>query len=299
MGATALLAVPMSSERGVLGAVVLARRGGGPFSREDQDILSVLVYQLSAALVSAQLYKALKESQAQVVQSSKMAAVGQLAGGVAHELNTPLGAIALAIDGALSTLHNKPDRAESRLQRAATSVQQMKEIVSKLLFYSRDARSGRRETDLNKVIEDTLQLIGHQLRLDNVQVETQLGELPTLVANQNELQQIFTNLCLNARDAVLATEATQRKIHIATSVEGDHLKATVRDWGSGMTAAVKERIFDPFFTTKDVGKGTGLGLSVTLQLVQQHNGKISLETHPGKGTQFTLLLPLQPPSEDQ
>ena len=299
LGSTTLLAVPMNSERGVLGAVVMARQGGGAFSREDQDILSVLVYQLSAALVSAQLYKALKESQAQVVQSSKMAAVGQLAGGVAHELNTPLGAIALAIDGALVALHNKPERAESRLQRAATSVQQMKEIVSKLLFYSRDARSGRRETDLNCVIQDTLQLIGHQLRLDNVEVETELAELPSLVANQNELQQIFTNLCLNARDAVIAPEASQRKIRIATSMEGPLLKATVRDWGCGMPPEVKEKIFDPFFTTKDVGKGTGLGLSVTMELVQQHGGQISVESQPAKGTQFSLLLPQQPPAEDE
>ncbi len=307
--ATSLLGAPMTTERGVIGTIVLVRCGGAPFSREDQDILSVLAYQLGAALSSAQLFielqethKALKESQAKVVQSTKMAAVGQLAGGVAHELNTPLGAIALAIDGALNALKTKPDRAESRLQRAAMSVSQMKEIVSKLLFYSRDARSGRRETNLNQVIDDTLQLIGHQLRMDRVEVETNLAELPTFMANQNELQQVFTNLCMNARDAVLMPEAVETKIWITTSVQTDAngevwLRANVRDSGCGMTAAVKEKIFDPFYTTKDVGKGTGLGLSVTLELLQQHGAKVNVFSAPGKGTEFQLLFPQNPPDE--
>lgn len=310
-GSTSLLGAPMTTERGVIGTIVLVRCGGDAFSREDQDILSVLAYQLGAALSSAQLFielqethKALKESQAKVVQSSKMAAVGQLAGGVAHELNTPLGAIALAIDGALNALKTKPDRAESRLQRAAMSVSQMKEIVSKLLFYSRDARSGRRETNLNQVIDDTLQLIGHQLRMDRVEVETNLGELPMFMANQNELQQVFTNLCMNARDAVLMPEAVEAKIWINTSVQTDAngevwLRANVRDSGCGMSQAVKERIFDPFYTTKDVGKGTGLGLSVTLELLQQHGAKINVVSAPGKGTEFQLLFPLNPPDEPE
>jgi signal transduction histidine kinase len=228
-----------------------------------------------------------------------MAAIGQLAGGVAHELNTPLGAISLAIDGALSVLKTKPDRAESRLTRAASSVQQMKHIVSKLLFYSRDARSGRRETDLNEVIEDTLQLIGHQLMMDNVVVEKQLGSNLTLVANQNELQQIFYNLTLNARDAVLAEGATARKILLTTSEDGDDLVASVRDWGCGMPESVRERIFEPFYTTKEVGKGTGLGLSVTMQLLEQHAGTISVTSSPGGGTEFTLRLPKHAVVEDE
>lgn len=308
--ATSLLAVPMTTERGVLGSIVLVRCGGAAFSREDQDILSVLGYQLAAALSSAQMFeelqethKALKESQAQVVQSSKMAAIGQLAGGVAHELNTPLGAIALAIDGAINALQSKPERAESRLQRASHSVSQMKEIVSKLLFYSRDARSGRRETNLNTVIGDTLHLIGHQLKMDRIEVETQLSELPSFMANQNELQQVFTNLCMNARDAILSSTTTQPKILITTSSVTDPqgetwLRATVRDWGCGIPKEVVDKIFDPFFTTKDVGKGTGLGLSVTMELLEQHGAKIEVSSAVGQGTQFVLHFPQNPPEPE-
>ena len=302
--ATAALGVPIVTDRGCLGAIVLVRCGGEMFQREDQDVLSVLSYQLGAALTAAQLYselriahQQLKESQAQLVQSSKMAAIGQLAGGVAHELNTPLGAIALAVDGALANLRNKPERAESRLQRASQSVQQMKQIVAKLLFYSRDARSGRRETDLNQVIEDTLQMLAHQLKLDNVEVVTELAALPVILANQNELQQVFTNLCINARDAVLCEGARQRKIVIRTAATADAIWASMRDWGTGIAPDVRERIFEPFFTTKEVGKGTGLGLSVTMQLVQQHGGRLELG-NPECGAEFKIMLPLQPSSEE-
>jgi two-component system, NtrC family, sensor kinase len=135
-----------------------------------------------------------------------------------------------------------------------------------------------------------------------VEVETNLAELPTFMANQNELQQVFTNLCMNARDAVLMPEAVETKIWITTSVQTDAngevwLRANVRDSGCGMTAAVKEKIFDPFYTTKDVGKGTGLGLSVTLELLQQHGAKVNVFSAPGKGTEFELLFPQNPPDE--
>lgn len=305
LNSPARLAVPLLSERGVLGGLVLLRQNGAEFERADQDILSVLSYQLGSALVSAQLFaelqkthQALRDSQAQLVQSSKMAAVGQLAGGVAHELNTPLGAIALAIEAAQMNLETKPEKAGQRLQRASKAVGQMKEIVSKLLFYSRDARSGWRETHLNQVIDDTLQLVGHQLRLDNIEVVQQPGELPPMLANANELQQVFTNLILNARDAMLSPGAAGKRLLLSTGTTPDgRLWARVQDQGCGMTAEVAERIFEPFFTTKDVGKGTGLGLSVTSQLIAQHGGSITVKSFVGQGTQFEMVLPLQPPPD--
>lgn len=300
----ARLAVPLLSERGCLGGIVLARTVGH-FSRADQDILAVLSYQLGSALVTAQLYaelktthQALRDSQAQLVQSSKMAAVGQLAGGVAHELNTPLGAVALAIEAAQMSLTTKPDRAQARLERAGKAVQQMKEIVSKLLFYSRDARSGWRETDLNAVLDDTLQLVGHQLRIDGIEVRCQYGELPAIMGNPNELQQVFTNLILNARDAMLSPGATGKQLLISTGRWEGGVWGRVQDQGCGMDEQVKERIFEPFFTTKEVGKGTGLGLSVTSQLVAQHQGTVQVDSRPGVGTRFEVRLPLSAGPEE-
>ncbi len=297
------LAVPLLSERGSLGALVLARRTPA-FSREDQDILSVLSYQLGSALASAQLYAelqkthaALRDSQAQLVQSSKLAAVGQLAGGVAHELNTPLGAVALAIEAAQMTLTSKPDRAATRLERASKAVGQMKEIVSKLLFYSRDARSGLRQCNLHEVIFDTLQLVGHQLRLDNIEVIQELAPVETMLANPNELQQVLINLVLNARDAMLEPGASGRQLKLATGTWEGGVWVRVTDQGAGIPPEVADRIFEPFFTTKPVGKGTGLGLSVTSQLVQQHGGTLSVDSRVGQGTSFLVRLPLQPPEE--
>ncbi|MBS2039951.1 hypothetical protein JST97_33505 [bacterium] len=297
------LAVPLLSDQGAQGALVL-ERSDRPFTREDQDILAVLSYQLGAAIVSAKLFEelqkthaALRDSQAQLMQSSKMAAVGQLAGGVAHELNTPLGAVALAIEAAQMNLESKPDRAVQRLQRATKAVGQMKEIVSKLLFYSRDARTGWRETSINEVIEDTLQMVGHQLRLDNVEVLQQLGEVPSILANANELQQVLTNLILNARDAMLMPGAQGRRLLLSTGRWDQGVWVKVRDQGAGIPQDVIEKIFDPFFTTKDVGKGTGLGLSVTSQLIQQHGGSIKVQSQPGQGTEFEVRLLMQPPGE--
>lgn len=248
------------------------------------DVERDLRRQLESAL------RELKESQAALIQSSKLAAIGQLAAGVAHELNTPLAAISVAIDGSLMTLDTKPDRARARLEKATASVEQMREIISKLLFYSRDARSGRSETDLNQVVRDSLQLVGHQLRLDNIEVDLDLRDLPPLNVNANELQQVITNLLLNAKDAMLAPGAPGKRVLIASRREGERSVVSVRDQGVGMTEAVRLRIFEPFYTTKDVGKGTGLGLSTSLQLVQQHGGELKVESQVGQGTTFTIRL---------
>ena len=192
-------------------------------------------------------------------------------------------------------LETKPERASQRLQRATKAVGQMKEIVSKLLFYSRDARTGWRETDINQVIEDTLQMVGHQLRLDNVEVLQQLGEVPPILANANELQQVLTNLVLNARDAMLSPGAVGRRLLISTGAWEGGVWVKVRDQGTGIAPELIERIFDPFFTTKEVGKGTGLGLSVTSQLIQQHGGTIQVQSQLGHGTEFEVRLRLSPP----
>jgi two-component system NtrC family sensor kinase len=194
-------------------------------------------------------------------------------------------------------LETKPERAIQRLQRATKAVGQMKEIVSKLLFYSRDARTGWRETSVNQVIEDTLQMVGHQLRLDNVEVLQQLGEVPPILANANELQQVLTNLILNARDAMLSPGAVGRRILLSTGCWEEGVWVKVRDQGTGISPEVLERIFDPFFTTKDVGKGTGLGLSVTSQLIQQHGGSIKVQSKLGQGTEFEVRLLTTPPAE--
>ncbi len=302
-GMLSVLAVPLNLQGGSVGALVLGARGAGAFNRAHQDLAFTLAYQVAAAFHKAEMHRelvrthrALQESQAHLVQSSKMAAVGQLAAGVAHELNTPLGAVLLGLDSALTALRSRPEKAEDRLQTARKALLQAREIVAKLLFYSRDARQGLRPTDLNQVVEDTLELLGHHLNLGRVQVHKDLAPLPEVLANQNEIQQVLTNLLLNARDA-LQDQSEGRRIRLATRTEADLAVVEVEDSGPGIPGELQDRLFEPFFTTKPVGQGTGLGLSVSMEIVRRHQGTLEFASEPGR-TRFTVRLPAGSPAPE-
>jgi signal transduction histidine kinase len=265
------------------------------FSRHERELLSTLALQVGSHFWNLHLHhqvseahESLKQSQAQLIQSSKMAAVGQLAAGVAHELNTPLGAMSLAIEGAVRVFEKKPDRALSRLERALKSGNQLREIVAKLLHYSKKTDSEGQETDLNNVVSDALNLIGHQLRLDGIEVETELAELPLILVNHNEIQQVMINLLTNAKDAILAKGEGEPSLRARTYTTDDTVALAVQDNGTGMDSKTRERAFEPFYTTKEVGHGTGLGLSVTKEIVERNGGMIDVQSTPGEGTTITL-----------
>ncbi len=295
-----LLAVPLAYPDGIFAVLLVGAAGAGQYSRHHLDLLGVLAYLAGSALQNAHThqeviaaYEQLRDSQAQLVQSSKMAAVGQLAAGVAHELNTPLGAIALSVESAAENLQrNKPDRAMVRLERASVGLDKAKTIVNKLLFYSREGRRERQPFDLNKVVDDTLDLLSHHLKLDGVAVTFQRAELPSLLGNQNEVQQVIMNLLLNARDAVKEPEARSRAVEVQTRREPGAVALEVRDGGPGLSPELQARIFEPFFTTKPVGKGTGLGLSVSREIVDRHEGSLAVVSSPGEGARFVIRLPL-------
>jgi len=302
-GIRSVLAVPLNLREVPVGALVLGARAPGTFIREHQDLAFTLACQVAAAFHQVETHRelvrthrALQESQAHLVQSSKMAAVGQLAAGVAHELNTPLGAVLLGLDSALPALRGRPEKAEARLQTARKALLQAREIVAKLLFYSRDARQGLRPTDLAQVVEDTTELLGHHLALGRVEVHKDLAPTPRVLANQNEIQQVLTNLLLNARDA-LQDQPAPRRILLVTRTEGDQAVVEVEDSGPGIPTETQERLFDPFFTTKPVGQGTGLGLSVSLEIVRRHQGALTFTSRPGC-TRFSVSLPAGAPSRD-
>ena len=299
------LICPMVDERGSIGAIVLSRESKAGFEKRDLELMSILSYQLGSYFWGCHLHhklastheelgvahKELKLSQAKLVQSSKMAAVGQLAAGVAHELNTPLGAMMLAIEGAQKNLETKPERSIKRLERALRSGQQLSEIVNKLLFYSRDASTESQETDINAVVQDTVDLIGHQIRVQGIDLKVELAEVGEVVANQGELQQIAINLLTNAKDAVTSKTEGPKVIVVKTAEFARSVELTVQDSGVGIDDETKARIFEPFFTTKEVGSGTGLGLSVTKELVEKHGGAIKVDSVLGKGTRFSIRLP--------
>lgn len=294
-------AFPLYGGRSQEGRLRLFSNQEKPLSLLDTELLRLFSSQFACLLEGAELnaqlrhaLEQLKQSQAQLVQSSKMAAIGQLAAGVAHELNTPLGAISIAIELAVDTVETHPERASRRLGKALESVEQMQTIISKLLFYSRDSRGIRAQVELNKVLQDSYELVAHTMKLNGVEVEVSPGPEVVIDANANELQQVFSNLLINAKDACSLPGTQRKRIEMWLERQNGKALVHVRDYGAGMDDATRTRIFEPFFTTKPIGEGTGLGLSTSMELIQQHGGELACQSQPGQGTHFTVALPLEP-----
>jgi two-component system, NtrC family, sensor kinase len=184
---------------------------------------------------------------------------------------------------------NDDDPKSRLLEKIAKQTFRASEIVNSLLNFSRTSKSDLDDVDLNRVITDTISLIGHQLQKAGVTARMDLAsELPPIKGNSNKLQQVFLNLVLNARDAMEGGGT----LAIHSWSEGDTVRVDVSDTGQGIAPEHLARIYDPFFTTKQDRKGTGLGLSVTYGIVQEHGGSIDVQSEPGAGTLFHLEFPL-------
>jgi two-component system NtrC family sensor kinase len=228
----------------------------------------------------------------QLSQADKLSSIGLLAAGVAHEVNTPLAVISSYTQMLAKQLQGDPQKS-GLLEKITRQTFRASEIVNNLLNFSRTSGSEVRDVDVNKVIADTLALLDHQFKVAKVQVENALApQLPAIQGNPGRLQQVFLNLFLNAKDAMPGGG----RLRIATA-NGESVSVSVSDTGSGIAPEHIQRIYDPFFTTKTSpregqARGTGLGLSVTYGIIQEHAGKIRVESHPGAGTTFTLDFPL-------
>ncbi|MBI3264854.1 MAG: PAS domain-containing protein, partial [Acidobacteria bacterium] len=231
------------------------------------------------------------EEQLQI--SEKMASIGLLAAGVAHEVNTPLTGISSYTQMLLQET-DPQDPKNELLQKIERQTFRAAKIVNSLLNLSRQGStsgSERAPVDVNVVINDVLALLEHQLKNSNLQVRRELAPAgPVVLGVEYKLQQVFLNLFLNARDAM----PKGGWLSISTRTEGDRGIAIVADTGSGIPNEHLSRIYDPFFTTKAIGQGTGLGLSVVYGIVREHQGFLSCESDVGEGTRFTLALPLAP-----
>jgi signal transduction histidine kinase len=228
------------------------------------------------------------EEQLQI--SEKMASIGLLAAGVAHEVNTPLTGISSFTQMLLQNA--EPDDPKTKvLEKIERQTFRAARIVNGLLNLARPTQVDAGPIEVNAVINDVLSLLEHQLKNGGIQVRKELAAPGLIVqAIEYKLQQVFLNLFLNARDAM----PRGGWLTIATSLQADGRAAVIEvsDTGSGIPPDQLSRIYDPFFTTKAIGKGTGLGLSITYGIVQEHDGTITCESTIGKGTTFTLTLPL-------
>lgn len=239
-------------------------------------------------------YQELKSTQSQLIQSEKMATVGTLAGGMAHEINTPLGTILTNTEMLLREVKNKEQGASLKLIEEATK--RCRDIVRFLLKYSRGAPVEFQPVELNKIIDDACFLLEHQLSNDDITINKKYGVLSKIEGNVNELEQVITNVILNSKDAIIKTynqKSGEGNIQIKTYQKENSLFIDIQDNGCGIPKKDIDRIFDPFFTTKDIGKGTGLGLSVSHRIIERHNGKITVESEPGKGTTVRIELPIK------
>jgi signal transduction histidine kinase len=258
-------------------------------SRDEIGTLAASFNDMAAELSARE--KALLESQAQLVQSEKLAAFGQLGAGIAHEVKNPLAGILGYVQLSLrklepeSALHNNLKIVEKETKRCRT-------IIDNLLKFTRQEKVAQEPTDVNQVAEDTAMLVDHQLGMHRIRLEKALAEgLPRIVGNANQLQQVLLNIILNAEQAMEGNPGTVR---IETEGKDGMVEIRVRDTGPGIPKEIQAKLFDPFFTTKPAGKGTGLGLSVSYGIVKDHRGDILVRSEPGQGACFILRIPAMP-----
>jgi two-component system C4-dicarboxylate transport sensor histidine kinase DctB len=237
----------------------------------------------------------LREKQEQLVQAGKLATLGELTTGIAHELNNPLNNIGLFIGNVIDFIElgrGDPQSILHELHSAMQQVRKANEIISHLRTFGRAASVSRELVVIAQVIQSALSLMREQLRLRQIKVELHFPDEDVIViGNAIQIEQVFINLLSNARDAL--ANAANKVITITCSIKADMVYITVSDTGPGIPNGLEQRIFDPFFTTKEVGAGTGLGLSITYGIIKEHQGTIAVENLPGEGALFLIELPLK------
>lgn len=258
--------------------------------------LAIIAWQ--AYVSSRKQTRLLREAQAQLIQAEKMASLGQLTAGVAHELNNPIAfingnATALAMDfKELKPQLQQPDNQElvqemdeaiEGLQRGADRIQQ---IVSSLRIFSHSANESKKPENLHELLEVTLTIL--KQKLQHVEIVRELGEIPLVPCEGGSISQVLLNVIDNAA----AATPEGGEIHIRSFQQGKQVGIEIRDTGSGMSPETRKKMFDPFFTTKEVGKGTGLGMSISYGIIKDHGGKIQVTSEEGKGTTICILLPI-------
>ena len=230
----------------------------------------------------------LKKAQLALVQSEKMAAVGTLSAGLAHEVKNPLSAVLGYAQLAKRKL-NQPEALEKHLDIIEHETRRCNEIIGNLMQFSRAEKGEFHEVSVNSVIEKSIGIVDHQLSLNGVTIEKDLAEdIPPILGIANQLQQVLMNLSINAQQAMGEEGGT---VSFKSAVDADMVLITVDDTGPGVPDDVAANIFEPFFTTKKAGEGTGLGLSVTYGIIQEHDGDIRVTRNPNGGARFEIRLP--------
>ncbi len=319
-----ILCVPIRFKGSVLGVIQLLNKEEGTFNEQDQELLELIAAEAGVAIENAQLYGTLeervrlrtkelaeantqltqalgelKQAQTRLIQSEKMAALGNLVAGVAHEINTPLGAIASNTDilnrglrklTSLTDAHgdNTGTMLAKLIQTNAEACRRISAIVKDLKTFSRLDEAEWKTADLREGMDITLTLV-HHLHKDRITIIREYGDIPPTECRPGQINQVFMNLLVNAIQAIETTGT----IWVRMKTEGRTIRIDVQDTGAGIAPEHLDKVFDPGFTTKGVGVGTGLGLSICHQIMADHQGSIQVVSERGRGSTFTLILPIR------
>ncbi len=289
--------LPLINKRRLLGFCVLGpRNSSAVYTAQDIDLLTTLTHEAAIALDNAVLYEELKRSQALVRRTDRLRSLETMAGGLAHEIRNPLTSIKAFVDLV-------PERStdESFLLRFGKVVKEdvlrIERLTKEILDYARPAEPYLKVEDVNEIIDSCLYALRVRASHEVMTIETDLmNDLPEVFVDRQQIKQVLLNLFLNAAEAMVSQGGTLtvRSYAVPQSTGEPLIQIEVRDTGSGIAQDDLDHIFDPFFTTKRTGEGTGLGLSVSLGIVERHGGEMVLESEVGKGSLFTVRLPLVP-----
>jgi two-component system NtrC family sensor kinase len=304
--ARSVLCVPLVLREKTVGAIEVINKWGARFTEDDLTLLNSIAASVAIAIENARLYAEVKDfadelarSQAQLIQSEKLAATGKLAATIAHELNNPLQAVQSCIY--LVADQTGPDGHDRQyLDIAREELDRMARIVGRMLDFYRPSDEGRIPTDINFLLEDVIALVRKRLQQGGIEMDLELApDMPLIVATGDHLKQVFLNMVINALEAMpqggrlemITRYISEPDAREKASVDAGFVEIEFADTGVGIPAEHINNIFDPFYTTKS--KGMGLGLSVSYGIVERHGGQIQVESKVGEGTTFIVRLPVE------
>lgn len=265
------------------------------FRAEDEiDILAEKFNQMILRLDKA--YRDLQSAQSTIIQSEKLATVGTLTAGLAHEINNPVA----GLQNCIRRIKNDPSNIEQNIKyikMMESAVDKIERVVGNLLNFTRRQSGEFVSLTINEIVENSLLLVSHRLEKLRISVTKNFpADLPEIVGNKIQLEQVILNLLINAIDSIEEKSSTnshcEKRLLFNAKADGDFLRLQIQDTGNGIPKKIIDKIFDPFFTTKSPGKGTGLGLSVVYSIIETHKGKIYFESEEGKGTVVNVFLPI-------
>jgi len=288
------ICIPLITKQKLIGIINLGKKGRGEmYNHEDLELLATLSNQAAIAIENAKLYEDLSKAKVQMQRADRLAALGTLTAGLAHEIRNPL----VAIKTFTQLLPERFDDNEFRnhfLNVTAGEVDRISSLVNELLEFARPSQPNLNKEDLNQIVDKMLLLVTTELRKKNLQIVKEFHEyLPPVVMDKEQMKQVFLNILLNAIDATpengtitVGTRLVERNGY------QDFAQIIVRDTGRGIPKEDLDRIFIPFYTTKH--QGSGLGLAISHQIVQEHHGSIEVESEEGQGTTFCVNLSINP-----